>query len=567
MTKGEYFEIQVNNQIKEHQEEISIKLKEYMKNNKEKIIIDEKIYSLFKLLDYFNAPHTFFVDDPVYKIDNEKALIPINNNTKKIFEENLSSSVKELKCPISFLEKINVLTLTNLKKLSIDNNNIINKQQLEFVLGKTNIDELATTGTFDDEILKDSVFIDYYNYKEGFYKGKSIKSGMGTKNILRGIYSKNPYQEIETITKLLNNIDFNNNSIKICNDLDMKNIVVEIKKNEDKCHLTINQVKNISDVEYLLSELEKNNYEIGLINLNLENKTYDDIIKLKFIEKKYNLKINYSNSLLEANAEDFIMMRSTIDYYKELILENDLSPLEKATYAYDLIKSFKYEEVKEDEDKAKSRNIHSIIKEGKIVCVGYATFYAQLMKELGIDGYAFSTIVPIGEEKFGHERTILNIKDSKYGINGSYAFDPTWDSAKNVVKVIDEQGKEKLKSLYDEELKDNEKIIKTYNDLQLYRYFLVSRENYQKKFVGEKMPMLYKDNYYGNEEITKDNISDNQLLDKLEFPIDKFKTLIANVKICEGFKKEEIAKLLDEIIEVNGFENKIEQLEESAIKR
>ena len=51
-------------------------------------------------------------------------------------------------------------------------------------------------------------------------------------------------------------------------------------------------------------------------------------------------------------------MRATLDYYKSLIEDKNLSPLEKATFGYDIIKSFVYNEVKEDENKSISRNIH-----------------------------------------------------------------------------------------------------------------------------------------------------------------------------------------------------------------
>ena len=146
--------------------------------------------------------------------------------------------------------------------------------------------------------------------------------------------------------------------------------------------LVINEPSSISEISFILDTINKNNIPVDKVLIKLENKSYDDLDQLMKLSGKYDIKLRYSNEFVNVSVNQFITMRATLDYYKNLIEEADLSPLEKATYAYDIIKSYVYKEVEKNEDKLTSRKIYSIIESGKIVCVGYANFYAQLMKEL-----------------------------------------------------------------------------------------------------------------------------------------------------------------------------------------
>ena len=68
-------------------------------------------------------------------------------------------------------------------------------------------------------------------------------------------------------------------------------------------------------------------------------------------------------------------MRATIDYYKEIL--EGLSPVEKVACVYDILKTMRYQE--NQNDKQRARNIHSIVSDGNIVCVGYSDFAKQLL--------------------------------------------------------------------------------------------------------------------------------------------------------------------------------------------
>ena len=190
---------------------------------------------------------------------------------------------------------------------------------------------------------------------------------------------------------------------------------------------------------------------------------------LKKLDSRCKFRIKYEKTGHEITLNEFIMMRETLDYYKNMILEANLSPIEQIMFAYDLIKSFEYQE--NNERLSSSRTIHSIIKEGKIVCAGYASFLSQLLKELGIESYDVSTLVPRPNiegkiVKHGHARNVINVQDNKYDINGYYAFDSTWDSAHNIVKIVDENGNEEFRRI--EYVSDKNNIVKSYDNLSLY---------------------------------------------------------------------------------------------------
>lgn len=121
----------------------------------------------------------------------------------------------------------------------------------------------------------------------------------------------------------------------------------------------------------------------------------------------------------------------------------DLSPYEKLLMSYLKVTSRKYVNEEEHEHSADSRSVFGVLNSDKIVCVGYAELLKAITEELGdeniqiyknhvacssdgkvIDGY--------------HSNIIIHIKDEKYGINGFYYLDPTWDSGhenKNIPEI------------------------------------------------------------------------------------------------------------------------------------
>ena len=513
MNKVEYLGLQIENELKKKEDEILKKFEEYLKNNSEKVNIKMNNVSFDDIVNYSGNNTEFFSNCPVYNISDDcfSLLLDCNGKTtisnnfrkklQKVFIENVSKNIEELSYSNRILDNIELSLFPNLKEVSIkDAGEIISKNELEKFLKRSNIEEFNTDGKFDDDILKDGIFMDVEGDKYGVYNDKKISSGnFFYKEFINryNIYSQNPYENIDTIIKVIedgkNKFEIDENKdimvydkIKDIEKKETSNSIIQY--NVSKKMIKLKNINKIEDAQRVIDSFVNSNYYISDVILELENKTYSDMIKLKHLEKEYNLKIEYNNSYEKITADEFITMRATLDYYKSLIEDKNLSPLEKATFGYDIIKSFVYNEVKEDENKSISRNIHSIIESGNIVCVGYASFYAELMKEIGINGYAFGTAVPIDGENFGHERVLLKIEDPKYGIDGTYAFDPTWDSARDFVKVIDKDGNEKIRNMNN--LEENDTVVRKYDRLSRYKYFLVPRNEYEEKFEGEKMKKL-----------------------------------------------------------------------------
>lgn len=162
---------------------------------------------------------------------------------------------------------------------------------------------------------------------------------------------------------------------------------------------------------------------------------YDlDPEKIKKIEKAFGSET--SNIYFDvAGNSDFISFKEYTDTIKAIdnmvqdIERFNFSPLEKIMYAYDLVRNKVYAEVGEDEDKLNSRTLSSVLLGDKIVCVGYARVFKALLEKLGIHSREVYLYYP--DRSGGHARNEIYVKDEKYGVDGVYYFDPTWDSKKN----------------------------------------------------------------------------------------------------------------------------------------
>ena len=334
------------------------------------------------------------------------------------------------------------------------------------------------------------------------------------------------------------------------------------ENNQELYRLICDDFNNISDVEKVVEAFKKENKKIDRLAIRLKNKDYEDIEKLKELEKEYNTEITYDNPNRKVEeSEDFLVMRKTINYYKSIIDDN-LSPLEKLTYAYDLIKSFEYTS---SENQFDSRQIHLILKTGKIVCAGYSAFMEQLLKELDIEAITVLTQTSRAE----HARNVVKLKDEKYDIDGIFALDATWDSARNLVKVVNEDGTEAIKNVGSK--RDGEVIEKYYDNLSLYRCFLIPISDYNSKFRNEE----FRGSSSDNEALIA--AAEPELLNNDIKPIlpcnnrpnfDKILRAIAVVRLKEGYSKEAAIESIKGIIEINDYydKSKSNELETAVIK-
>ena len=169
------------------------------------------------------------------------------------------------------------------------------------------------------------------------------------------------------------------------------------------------------------------NYENYFLNLNTE-------IPINIISQK-NVSILSLNEMKELNSK--------LDFMVDEIKNSSLSPYEKYIAAYNIVKSFKkyrlyldnegIDEVVSDQ----SRNPYLVLTNQYIVCAGYSSLLHLLLKKLDIPSHEWiigvsdkseAVASSVSKDNDTHARLYVHIVDDKYGINGYYMCDPTFDS-------------------------------------------------------------------------------------------------------------------------------------------
>lgn len=119
-----------------------------------------------------------------------------------------------------------------------------------------------------------------------------------------------------------------------------------------------------------------------------------------------------------------------IDDFVSEVKSLNLSPIEQLMYVYDWVRDRVYKMEDKTDEKAVSRDLSSALLSGKIVCLGYSNIFNIVAKKLGFNAEVFYLENKMNE-KHGHSRNIVYVKDDKYDIDGVYLFDTTWDSKKD----------------------------------------------------------------------------------------------------------------------------------------
>lgn len=212
-------------------------------------------------------------------------------------------------------------------------------------------------------------------------------------------------------------------------------------------------VIDYSNLQYLPSTIETINFRYS----DYDNmKEVIDKVNALYPNMKFNISIDYSKPSLEdisnfkCKDKIFIMVLGertvSLEQYEKLenklwdfvnpILNSSLSPYEKYTYVYNKVKTFKkYKENKEDRSSA--RNLYEILTNDYIVCVGFKELLCNLLNKIGIPNKTLRVTVDTSkrdeninsfEKREHHARVLTYLKDEKYGIDGYYISDPTWDN-------------------------------------------------------------------------------------------------------------------------------------------
>lgn len=202
-----------------------------------------------------------------------------------------------------------------------------------------------------------------------------------------------------------------------------------------------NSYDNIFEV---ISFISNNNFEIKTIIETKDKNEFNDYI-LNNIDK-----ITDNDTIIKdcINLNNIDIL-NYIKYEKRLLemvkpaIESNLTPFEKYLFAYNIVKKFK--KYKEDESNPKNaRDLYKLLDNEYMVCVGYSHLLGDLLDKLGISNTYYSVTVNVGFDKLGsdievlpeeielekggHARRQIRLIDEKYGIDGIFLTDPTWDN-------------------------------------------------------------------------------------------------------------------------------------------
>ena len=252
--------------------------------------------------------------------------------------------------------------------------------------------------------------------------------------------------------------------------------------------VNVNSNINFFDIIHKIRELGKDNrIIISYTNKNDFNKKMS-IFTEGYINESGIVPVNnnyvFDDNIYIKSKTDFISIPISdyADYENTLYLAvkgaRELSPLEKYLYAYDVTKKFKeyrknelenknigdYDYFTQYEIKESSRNLYEVLDNNYIVCAGFVNILKDLLYKLGIPCVDYGVDIDLsvhravkqmkgitpnwkelnGLEKRkiileqqnyipkdlyeGHKRLIVSIRDNKYGVDGYYFSDPTWDS-------------------------------------------------------------------------------------------------------------------------------------------
>lgn len=522
-------------------------IRKYISSKKDHVSIDIYDISLDDIVkkskddSYLNGQELIYTDGGI------KLLFPVKNlwNDIKYY---IPKSITKLETPFEIIQNdISFLKdFPNLETLVLSDYANLNKEQIQKIQKNTNIKELLVNSTF------------YYN---DFYKNEGFAIEDGNvlyKNLL--IQKKDSEEKgFKLDTMYIDTYNLNPEQIEKLYSISEKKDKIIIRT-QDSSRYTINFLNgklvdvsidsnDLIDATRFYSYLVNNGCQVNSICVNVEKIDYlnMDLSRYEKLAKETNLTFDYGVGGDPANLEEFKGLVASLNWYRNLIKEANLSPTEKVMFAYDIMKTFSYNE--SNSSKNDSRAPHRIIETGNIVCAGYANMLKQILK--GMDNIKVGDITvdcfdSDGNHLGGHARNIVELDDSKYNIHGIYVLDATWDSYQKGLRGV-----------------------KKYTALDLYRYFLVAPNDYKLLFPNDTVPDIFmskekkvnlvNEYCYAFEGISV-SIEDSKLintvtedkvqkdLDARRISLDTFNQMLYNVRLAEGYTQE---MMMDEIRKVD----------------
>ena len=558
---------------------------DYLSSQTESLTITETTIEIDDLKRKIKEPD--YLNDKRYIISSTSLeLQSISEEIVKFIIEHANKDIKELSIPNSCLKDITFLSnFPNIEKLTIKGYCKLDEDEINFIKKNTSIKEIYTSSgaivKYDVTPKKDEIYLSQpvevfisgdlinkctrepYSYSriEGVVEGTEINFELLEKAISQIDYPEGKHPEKIEISSKKYRDEFGISDETL--------LRIKFNENNEVEELFYNGKEDISKLREIVSRIEKKT-KIHKITLKCENKSYENAYYLNSIAKKYPLEINYGD-LHTCSVEEFLAMRETLDFFNDLVQANNLSQAEILMYAYDIMKTFRYKENEENKDE--SRYLHNIVMTDYIVCVGYAKFMEQILKENGMKVIEVGVTCDLGNDEYGgHARNLVYLDDDKYDIHGIYAIDATWDSAKGrPILITDENGKRYIVK----EARENDTIEKDYDANALYRHFIVPADEYKDVFIKDTIPPILQlqiedkyDEFYSDEDkygpfiTTRTDLRDlfgdipskDDLKDVLRVKkpsLETFKRILYTVRQAEGYSNEEALNSVEEVVELN----------------
>lgn len=359
----------------------------------------------------------------------------------------------------------------------------------------------------------------------------------------------------------------NDNSFTLKDDLSEEELNNFIHINENATiKITTNQNKQ--------DELAFFNRLIRIFKiLNKHQRTYNVLIEVnnrellkqsELLNYTKNINLTINNDLYDYSTQEYLAEEAQLDKLIDHIKNSSLSPYEKYLAVYNIVKQFKpYQENKEDKEKA--RDIRYILNNEYIVCVGYSKLLKILLNKIGIP---CQTVMSVGidtsydegftmEEKpteiEKHARNIIKINDPKYGINGIFIADATWDNdmKKDLYANASMTFDRKKEAFRLEQLAPHDLLLDFHNQQEFIKkinFYLrrkINASNKQK--YSEKLINAYIDTYQTIMEFLTnlDYEKYSELYDKYEDKINNANTKLQKLEsICTDFLTEYAAYII-----------------------
>ncbi len=486
----------------------------------------------------------------------------------------LPKTITSLKIDSKFIPDARVLkALPELEKIELTFG-YFSKEELDFFVKDSKVRTcIEKSSGFLDQTLagtQDFVYLGEFGFCAS-YKGLDLKSPDFSPSfpsvIIRNI------DDLETLENLLKrqNIDMSQieritfNKVNKETGTEEKEYLKCLFDEDKRLEQVIINTDNYDEIIDLLNRAKEKNIQIPEIVLKVQNRTDPRLQELETYLDTYQIKVDYGD-ILYTSLEDFSAMRATIDYYKDVVSNQNLSPLEQTMMVYDVIKSFVYNE--STEDTANSRYIPKIIKTGNIVCTGYSSLLTQVLQELGIPATSYTVALEPEQDKVVyHARTLIRLDDEKYKIHGIYTLDATWDSQrKELSTVTSKEGKEEIR--YERE--EGDTLIKDYDSLALYRNFLVPYKDYRNLYKTDSKPAIFdevdydlglteKKPYTDTAEEQRQILFPNEtkaieqkiILDTKKPSLEAFTQALRTVRKQEGYLEDSISEQVNDVVELN----------------